>query len=389
MKQRNNILFLARWYPNRYDPMPGLFIRRHAEALAMKRNVAVIYPHAVVHKLKNPFEPEITESGKLLEICIYYQTSSKPTAKISNQIAFFKAVCLGYKELKKRQFKTDFVHVHVLTRLAVVAYLLKLTQNLPYGITEHWSRYLALRNEFNGMMRVWLTRFLVKKSSFVTTVTHNLAAAMQEHGLKNPHYSILPNVVDVQLFKQKQKEKSPLFTFIHISCFEDRSKNISGLLRTTARLHQMRQDFKLVMVGEGMDEKAMHDLAHTLNLLPEVVEFTGLLQSEALAGTLAAADALVLFSNYENLPVVIPEAFACGIPVIATRVGGIPEVVDETNGLLVDAGDEEALLQAMNRMMNTLNGFNSNDIRDKVLLNNSKQAVGSFLESLYDAPLLR
>lgn len=387
MKKPEHILFLARWYPNRYDPMPGLFIRRHAQSLALKRNVAVIYLHPTDDPKLQKMETVVQKSQRLLEVLVYYPQKNRTNgliAKFLSAFSFVRAMRYATKRLRNEGFYPDFIHVHVLTRLAVFALYYRIFKGIPYGITEHWSRYLPLRNEFGGRLRVMLTRLAVKHSTFVTTVTHNLAEAMQKHRLHNPRYVILPNVVDTHLFRPEITRIERPFTFVHVSCFEDRSKNTSGLLRSIAHLAENRQDFRFVLVGEGQDEAAMHRLADELRLQPPTVVFTGLLEADALSTQMCQSDALVLFSNYENLPVVIPEAFACGLPVIATRVGGIPEVINEQNGILVDARDEDALTAAMEKMISEAERYDKSSIRKSVETTNSMEAVSDFLCTLYD-----
>ena len=70
------------------------------------------------------------------------------------------------------------------------------------------------------------------------------------------------------------------------------------------------------------------------------------------------ASALVLFSRYENLPCVLIEAACCGLPVIAPRIGGIPEIVPGSAGLLMEPGSEEELVQAMHSMMKDYQQYN-------------------------------
>lgn len=383
MKEPQKILFLARWYPNRYDPMPGLFIRRHAQALATKKTVAVIYLHQIDINSEKVREVTVEKTAQLLEIKVYYAKNHSLFAKVLNIWGFVSAMWLAWQVMKKQGFVPDFIHVHVLTRLGVFAWLMKLFNNIPYGITEHWSRYLPLRNDYKGWLRKNVTRLVVRDSVFVTTVTTNLAEAMQAHKLKHSHYHVLPNVVDTNMFVPTIRPQHRPFAFIHISCFEDQSKNISGLLRAVAKLQSVRNNFRFVMVGEGQDEAAMRRLAEALNLNEPVLSFTGLLESNALADALSQADALVLFSHYENLPVVIPEAFACGLPVIATRVGGIPEVVDSSNGVLVEAGDETALLNAMQDFLDKKLEYNKTSIRNEVVAKNSPSAVAEKLCELY------
>jgi hypothetical protein len=88
----------------------------------------------------------------------------------------------------KKRNKIDLIHVHVLTRLGLLALLLKRSSGIPFLITEHWSRYLSYVGTYKGIFRKYLTRKVVKNASAVTTPTVNLQNAMQAHGLKNSNY---------------------------------------------------------------------------------------------------------------------------------------------------------------------------------------------------------
>ena len=195
---------------------------------------------------------------------------------------------------------------------------------------------------------------------------------------------VLPNVVDTEEYVPGyQESKDNVKRFMHISCFEDRSKNISGLLRTISKLALIRTDFECTMVGEGIDLQQMQKLAKDMSLNEPIVRFTGLLEGVSLVKAYQSAGFMVMFSNYENMPVVISESFACGLPVVATSVGGIPEYVNEMNGLLVKAGDEDALLDALCYMLDHYNEFDKQKIRDEAIRTFSRQAVAEKLKELY------
>jgi glycosyltransferase involved in cell wall biosynthesis len=373
-----HIVFLPRWYPNRYDPMPGLFIRRHAEAASVHCVISVVYVHAAGDDCKG-YEIAETSEPNLYTVTVYYPGSKY---KVLSMWRFLRSNFMGIKRISRCNGLPDIVHVHVLTRLALVAWWLKLRFGIPYLVTEHWSRYIDSRKEFKGFARKCLTRFLVRRAAMVTTVTRNLAVAMRGHGLANHNYRILPNVVDTAMFKPAFPKLNKPKRMIHISCFEDRSKNISGLLRTLYQLSLTRTDFECVMVGDGADFAPMKALAGVLGL-EHLVRFTGLLQGKELAATLASADFLVLFSNYENLPVVIPEAMACGLPVVATKVGGIAEIVNEHNGLLIEPRDEAKLNIALSWMLDNVDKFEPEVLRKPVVENNSPEAVGLLLHEWY------
>ena len=382
-KERKHIVFLARWYPHRYDPMFGLFVQRHAEAAALFNDITVIYcqqstDNGQQSSSKEKFEIVRTNENNVDTIRVYYK---KPKNKIQSLLRFYRANMMALKLCKK----PDLIHVHVLTRLGVIAWIQKILHKTPYIITEHWSRYLP-GNDFSGFLRKTACKLVVRNARTVTTVTENLATAMKNHGLKNDNYVVLPNVVNLDMFhinKKNTDATSHVPTIIHISCFEDKSKNISGLLESLKIIDDKGIDFQCKLIGEGMDLDLMKEKAKELQLINKV-SFTGLLQGQALADELSSGDFLVLSSNYENMPVVILEALASGLPVVSTNVGGIKEMIDDTKGILVEPRNKEALAEAMIKMIETHKNYDANYLRNSVIEKYGYESVGRFLDSIYN-----
>lgn len=404
-KERKHIVFLARWYPHRYDPMFGLFVQRHAEAAALFNDITVIYcqqtcrdasitpeknEQSVIdtsnHHTNKKFEIVRTLENNVDTIRVYYK---KPKNKILSLLRFYRANMIGLRLSKspvethgRVSKKTDLIHVHVLTRLGVIAWIQKLLHKTPYIITEHWSRYLP-GNDFSGFLRKIFTKIVVRNAKTVTVVTENLGNAMKSHGLRNDNYVILPNVVNLDLFHINCKDVSHTSTkIIHISCFEDKSKNISGLLESLKMIDDKGIDFQCTLIGDGMDFDLMKTKAEELQLINKV-SFTGLLEGQALADELASGDFLVLSSNYENMPVVILEALASGLPVVSTNVGGIKEMIDETKGILVEPRDKEALAEAIMKMIETHQNYDAEFLRNSVIERYGYESVGRFLDKIY------
>ena len=412
-EERKHIVFLARWYPHRYDPMFGLFVQRHAEAVALFNDITVIYCQqdnettrqqvesqsrdvsiipmnnkqdivdASMHYNKKNFEIVRTLENNVDTIRIYYK---KPKNKILSLLRFYRANMIGLRLGRKdgcgETRPYDLIHVHILTRLGVIAWIQKLLHKTPYIITEHWSRYLP-GNDFGGFFRKLATKIVVRDAELVTTVTDNLAKAMQNHGLKNDNYVVLPNVVNLDMFHISEKKNNTPCKIIHVSCFEDKSKNISGLLESLKIVEQKGIDFQCTLIGEGMDFDLMKAKAEELQLINKV-SFTGLLEGQKLADELASGDFLVLSSNYENMPVVILEALASGLPVVSTNVGGIKEMIDETKGILVEPRNKEALAEAIIKMIETHNDYDPNYLRKSVIEKYGYESVGKFLDSIYN-----
>lgn len=377
-----HILFLPRWYPHQLDPMFGLFVKKHAEAVARFNRVTVLYVQGLSSTEKLEKE-ETIETPNLSTHIYYYKNSS---FRIWNVLRFWYYLIIGFLKIKKIQGPPDLIHVHILTRLGIFALLLKTVYKIPYIVTEHWSRYLPIPNTYKGWLRKNLGRIIVKRAKAILPVSQNLAEAMQKHGLTNSNYQVVANVVDDLFFQPLEKRKSSSKTiFLHISTFEDRSKNISGILRSIQKLSERTRNFKFWLVGDGMDYDTLRTYAENLKIPKEQIQFYGLKQGQDMVDLYHQADFLVLFSNFENIPVVINEAQACGLPVIATNVGGISEVINTENGFLIGPKNEEQLTTILAKTIGEDYTFNSLEIQLKAISKYSFDAVGNQLNKIYKA----
>lgn len=386
---RMKILYLPRWYPNRKDPMPGLFIRRHALSVKPYADVSVLYVHLNFDREAEKYEVVSADFEGLNEIIIYTRAANSGLDMLDtllNLIRFFVAHAKGFRLLKQQSFFPDLIHVNVLTRCGFIAWLLKFRYGIPYVITEHWTRYLPGMATYRGRLRKWITRLVVRNASAVLPVTLNLQKAMESHGLTNPNYKVIPNVVDVNLFKPG-KPVSDLNSkmILHVSCFDDNQKNISGILRVLKKLSAKRQDWRCTMVGEGIHYQKLVKLAEELRLKDRLVYFTGLRENEELAELMQQACFQVMFSRYENLPVVIPESFACGVPFLSTDVGGIAEHIHGDLGKLIVSEDEDALFTAIEYMLDHSATFDKQRIRQYALDHFSQEVIGKQLWDVYSS----
>jgi glycosyltransferase involved in cell wall biosynthesis len=386
LENRLKILFLPRWYPNRYDPMPGLFIQRQAEAVSAYCDVAVLYVHAHDHA-PNRYEIDFAEENGIRVVRVYYREPHRWLLPgLLKLFRFFHAHRLGFKIL--RSFQPDLLHVHVLTREGIVARITRFLKGTPYVITEHWSRYLPASNTYKGGFRKWITRYVVKSAAAMITVSGTLKAAMKDFQLDNPDFFVVPNPVDTNLFTiGVRPSESDTKRFIHISCFEDRPKNISGFLNAVDNLSKKRSDFKCFLIGDGPEFSLWKNRANELGLLGNTVFFTGLKEQNELVKEIQAAGFLVLSSNYETFGTVVIECLACGIPVVATSTGIVPEVISGTNGIIVPAGDDKALEDAINKMLDKFSSYDPQVIRNTVLHKFDNETIAKQLLDIYQNAL--
>jgi glycosyltransferase involved in cell wall biosynthesis len=126
--------------------------------------------------------------------------------------------------------------------------------------------------------------------------------------------------------------------------------NVPCVLRAFALVQARIPDARLIVIGDGPERAQVHDTARSLAL--RNVEFIGAVPPAEMGRWYDAADVYLNSSDIDNMPNSIIEAFACGLPVVTTRPGGIPYVVEhERNGLLVDCGDHEALAASALRLL--------------------------------------
>jgi len=126
--------------------------------------------------------------------------------------------------------------------------------------------------------------------------------------------------------------------------------NIPCVLRAFARIQEQRPEARLIVVGSGPEGERVHALARELSL--RNVDFVGAVKPTEMGRYYDEADVYLNASDIDNMPNSIIESFACGLPVVTTRAGGIPYIVEhERNGLLVDCGDHEALANSALRLL--------------------------------------
>ncbi len=384
--EKIKVLFLSAWYPVEWDSMFGLFVLKHARAAARKCEVYVLHVAASHDRKLNISQRH--EDG-LTELIIYYQARQGIAGKLLNLLRWARAYHKGYRMMKKQWGLPMVTHVNILTRTALPALLMKFFHRIPYIITEHWSRYLPRQNYRFSPLHRWLTRYAIKKASDFTTVSEKLGKAMTEKKFSDS-YTILPNVVETDLFRisfQEKKAEKPKKTIVHISCFEEKSKNLGGLLKAVKQLSEIRQDFMLRMVGTGEDFDNTVNLASELGLLNTFVVFDGLKEGEELAKVLSAADLSVLTSHYETFGIVVYESLACGVPVLVTDVADFSETIAPEMGMVVPVAAVSDMVGALDRILDNLDTYNPEHLRKFVVEQYSEEAVSNQLLQLYQKAL--
>lgn len=212
-------------------------------------------------------------------------------------------------------------------------------------------------NDWKGRTERLIDRALARCSTRIVACSETVRASLIERDrIAAARVTCIPNGVD--LARVGSPEPAPLraeFDFppqVPILAVIGRlhpAKGHRDLLPALSALREQGLDFRVLIVGEGPLREELESAIASRDLGPRVI-LTG--QRGDVPALLAALDALVIPSRWEGLPIVLLEAMARGCPIVASRVGGIPDAVrDAREGLLVPPGDPDALAAALARLL--------------------------------------
>jgi glycosyltransferase involved in cell wall biosynthesis len=251
-----------------------------------------------------------------------------------------------------RAWKPDVLHSHMV-HANLMARALRLLVPLPVMIgTIH---------NIHEAGRLWMTAYrLTNRLVDQMTIVSQAAADrfIREGIVPRGLLRVIPNGVDPEQFRNipadaREALRRSLgvereFAWLAVGRFEI-AKDYPNMLRAFARVREQHPQAVLLLVGRGSLQAETQELARTLGL-GQGVRFLGVRQD--VPELMSAADGYVMSSAWEGMPMVLLEAAAAGLPIVATRVGGNQEVVkNEETGFLVPPRDPEALGRALLRLM--------------------------------------
>jgi glycosyltransferase involved in cell wall biosynthesis len=277
-----------------------------------------------------------------------------------------RAALIAYKRNARELGIPDIVHAHGRFLTAGAAALaLTDSEGIPYVYTEHSSWFL--RNKI-PIAAVPLLKRVLNKAAACTAVSSQLFAAMERVvGSPITDGSVLPNVLD-PLFEQTPMSARPSptpFLFLCVASLYE-YKRVEVLLESFYMAFSGDIRYRLSICGDGPCRGQLEAIVAKLGL-SDSVHLLGQRSKEQVLAEMDASHVIVLPSAVETFGVVLIEAFARGLPAVATRCGGPMDIVDEASGILVPVDDTDAMSLALRTMHLNYSDYDSASIRENAI----------------------
>ena len=385
---RPAVVVYTQEYPTPNDPTDGLFTQQLADALACQVPVTVVCPvpwfpapDVLLRRAGWVSARGIPRRLQRGETPVHYPLVPLVpvvTRAVQPQI---QALCtLPLLRSLRRAGRLDVLNAHSVYPDGIAAAWLSDWVGVPLVLT-------AIGSDINANLghpaRLRAIRRALRRASVVVGVSTALCEVMR--GLETGARIVrVPNGVDRGRFRPASGAAAPpepLGDERPIVLFVGRLHPVKGLdvlLEAVGRVRrQGRPPFQVVVVGEGPEAEALLRQRAAFGI-DQDVRFIGVRGHDAVGEWMRAAAVFCLPSRNEGMPNVLIEAQACGVPVVATRVGGVGELVGPDSGILVDAGDAPALAAALVRA--TAGAWSATRVAEQVAWADWDQSASRYVE---------
>ncbi len=375
------VLFLTASYPTPDEHAVGIFVKEHARAAAANCDVAILH---LDRRKTHRIHIEKVENEDFPTFRVRYPESPSLLSYAANIVG----ATAGYRRLRRHGFDPDLIHAHFFLAGAPAVLLGKLTRT-PVVVTEQWSVFLSDDPATLSPIVRHAAKFAFEHAQFVLPVSEALRDGIVAEGI-DARFTIVPNVVDVSRFHPPAHAVAPNggpARLLSVGALYE-AKGWEYLLEAVARLARERSDFHLRIVGDGPLREKFERMRQEL-AIENYVTFTGWRTKDEVADLMRDADVFVLSSRYDSNPCALIEALASGLPVVATNVGGIPEMVAPSVGTLVPPRDPDGLAGAISTTIDERARYDRVAIATQARERYGADEVGRKLMSIYEQALAR
>lgn len=301
-----------------------------------------------------------------------------------NAFLWKRAVIRLAKKYCDRYGRPDIIHANWALHAGYAARAISRELNVPYVILEHNSA--VDRNALSHWERKQ-TSLAYRDAAGVAAVSTSLARRVGRLA-RRAQVEVIPNVIRPDRFSiTSRPHRGAIYRFLSV-CHLQYGKGVDLLLTAFAEAFSDHADVELVVGGDGALRKSLEELAGRLGIAGRV-KFLGRISIEEVSRAMQSADAFVLASRHETFGVVLIEAMATGLPVIATACGGPEDIIEVETGHLVPVEDVAALSRAMDEMYCNRETWaeRRQDIRLRAMNRFSPERVGKKLAAFYTSAL--
>ena len=383
------VLVIPAWFDHENEAS-GIFISEFCEAINEKEEIDITLLYIQFFSIKNIFSyyfnkrPIFNYSYKVEHIRIL-NLKSKLLFFLSHEFILKHYSNKILKKIKKSGIAFDLIHAQSLCNNVTPYIIDNLSKrfDIPYILTEHYTSF----KESNGLV---FDPFLTKQ--FVCEVAQNakkriavsdFAAIMFEDYFK-VNFETIYNVISKKFFINGEFcSKNLDFTFLSIAPLTER-KGVLELLKSFKSIHEIHQNIRLVIIGEGPLYSTMNNYILNNNLNSSVTLKKWKNKTE-LIRELDKSHVLVSASERETFGLTIAEALLRGIPIISTKSGGPQELVNESNGILIELNQKvKRLEEALLKMILNYDNFNSENIKEDALKKFHSDEICNSYVRIYD-----
>lgn len=377
-----NILFLSSWYPTKSNPNFGIFVKEHAHAIKTSENKIVVLA-IVIKKTSKIYSKTLTDTSDENGMRIVLIEINTRFSNLLNYLIPFQYYCI-YTVFHKRilpNFVPDIVHSNVIFPSGIIGDLLASSIKKPHIITEHWSRIQAF------LKKPVLSGMAIKayqRASMILPVSEFLMNRMKEilPTVDSKKYRVIGNVVDSELFFFKEKKTLENYIrFCAIANWANKKvpdKKPELFIESLALLQkQINQTIILTIVGGGDRISELKNLCREKGIK---ANFVGFLNKIEIANILHESDFFIHASTVETFGIVIAEALLCGTPVICSNVGALPELINDSNGILCE-NELDKWVEGLKTLISYK--FNHAEIANKILMRYSKKNISKKFNDIY------
>jgi glycosyltransferase involved in cell wall biosynthesis len=328
------VLFLTYWFPTDANPQKGIFILEQAKALR-REGAEVTIVHVRIEAAKGLLSNSVTVT----------EVDSIPLVTIDLSGGLWKLVYTLYpvqlvlvrRALAKAGLAVsefDIIHSHVVHPAGAIGHRLAKEFGKPHFISEHWSNleYYFSKNWFSSWGKAAYT---YAKRIFV--VSEFLRKGTSKFVPDPSKLEVVPNVVSAEAFKFRARPVGTSYYFVMAAKWNKSKRVIKRpklLIKAVADASKKLD--KPVILGIIGDGDRVPELKKYCEQLEVHAQFHGFIPKEAVAKEFQKADLFLHGSEYETFSVVVAEALKCGTPVVGSNVAAIPELINASNGVLVE-----------------------------------------------------